>query len=295
MGLGQEAYRGDRRLAIWPPQMEISELPSRNSDIANRHSDIACMFTNISTSIERFAAQGYLVIPNALDQAEVEAFNEAVDRDREHFPRLWQNRGGGRHQAVSILLDEPVFDASILHPSTLPIARELMGEDLCFEEHSVMIREPIEGSPPDPHWHRDIQHGTDPPLYLRNLSLVYYLTDVDASTHCFSIVPESVEAKASAPDHRDGSTAEDLHGQAGTAILFNAANIHDARQRTTDRERRTIHIYYGHRSLPPLSIHTIFPDRLINHPDPDIRALFDRPNEITERVRRARSPSGIGD
>ena len=66
--------------------------------------------------------------------------NEAVDRDQERTPRLWVDRGGGRFQSVSILLDEPVFDTSITHSSTLPGARELVGDDLCFEEHSVRIR-----------------------------------------------------------------------------------------------------------------------------------------------------------
>ena len=241
----------------------------------------------MTSAIDTFKENGYLVIPSALDGSEVDAMNEAVDRDRGRYPRLWQDRGSGRFQAVSILLAEPVFDTSITHPSTLPVIRELMGEDLCFEEHSVMIREPISGSPPDPSWHRDIAHGTDPPLYLRNLSLIYYLTDVDASTHCFSIVPESAEAKRSAPDHRDGSTAVDLHGPAGTAILFNAANIHDARRRTSDHQRRTIHIYFGHRGMSPLSIHTVFPRRLVEADDPDIRALYNRPNEITERISRS--------
>lgn len=239
-----------------------------------------------------FAANGYIVIPNALTAEELVTMNDVVDRDRARCPRLWQNRGGGCFHSVSILLDEPVFDRSILHPVTLPVVRALMGEDLCFEEHSVRIREPIAGSAPDPHWHRDIQHGTDPPLYLRNLSLIYYLTDVDETTHCFSIVPETVAAKKSTPEHRDGTNAVDIHGPAGTAILFNAANVHDARQRTTERERRTIHIYYGHRALPPLSVHTIFPDRLVNHPDPGTTALFERPNEITERVRRGVASGG---
>jgi len=246
------------------------------------------MTSDLDTHTE-FAENGYLVIPDALSAAEVDAMNESVDRDLEAFPRLWMQRGNDYSYSVSILLDDPLFDVSIINPVALPILRDLMGEDLYFEEHSVRIREPISESPPDPDWHRDIAHGADHPLYLRNLSVIYYLTDVDETTHCFSIVPESAEVKKSVPEHGDGSNAVDIHGPAGTAILFNAANLHDARHRTTDYERRTIHIYYGRRGLPPLSLHTIFPDRLVNHPDPDTRALFDRPNEITERVRRGLS------
>ncbi len=97
--------------------------------------------------------------------------NEAVDRDRERTPRLWVDRGGGRFQSVSILLDEPVFDTSITHSSTLPVARELVGDDLCFEEHSVMIREPVTGTSPTVKRNRSIyvtcQSSTTSPMSTR--------------------------------------------------------------------------------------------------------------------------------
>lgn len=241
----------------------------------------------MSECIERFIESGFVVIPSALSTAEVEAMNESVDRDRAAHPKLWPDRGSGRHQPVTILLDEQSFDISILHPKILPIVRALLGDDACFEEHSVMLREPVAENPPDPGWHRDIAHGPDHPYCLRNLSLVYYLTDVDETTHCFSIVPESLEEKSALPNHRDGSTAIDIHGPAGTAILFNAANVHDARRRVTTQERRTIHIYYGHRAEPSLSEYTIFPPRLMDHEDPEVRALFSRPNGITARISRS--------
>jgi hypothetical protein len=41
------------------------------------------------------------------------------------------------------------------------------------------------------------------------------------------------QAKQALPDTRNGTHAVDLHGLAGPAILYNAASVHDARQRAT--------------------------------------------------------------
>lgn len=230
-----------------------------------------------------FARNGYLVVPDVLSRREVADLNDAVDRDRE-VSRLWQNRGGGRHQNANLLLTTDAFDGTITHPTVLPLVRALIGPETCFEEFSVMIREPVAADPPEPRWHRDTRHHETHPLALLNLSLVYYLTDVDETTHCFSVVPEPVEAKRAHPDDSVGSRAVDLHGAAGTAILFNAGSVHDARQRITTRERRTIHIYYGHADRPPLSGHTIFPKRLMRGKR---ASLFARPNEVSRRVHDA--------
>ena len=239
-------------------------------------------------SADFFRQNGYLVIQKALSRTEVDQLNRAIDRDRERHPQMWMSRGdGGRSQAVNLLLSCRDFHASIRQPSVIPHIESLMGEEVCFEEHSVMIREPIDGEPPSPAWHRDTPHLPGHPLAMRHLSAVYYLTDVDECTHCFGIVPEGVEEKRKMPADRDSSGAIGLYGAAGTAILFNAGSCHSGMLRQTDRQRRTIHIYYGHRSQPALSNHTIFPRRLVDAEDKATRKLFGRPNAITELVRNS--------
>ena len=82
----------------------------------------------------------------------------------------------------------------------------------------------------------------------------------------------------------DGAGGRDLVGPAGTAVVFNAGSCHAGRPRRTARERRTVHIYYGHAGELPLSEHTIFPRRLIDHADAGVRRLFRRPNQIARAV-----------
>jgi ectoine hydroxylase-related dioxygenase (phytanoyl-CoA dioxygenase family) len=220
-----------------------------------------------------------------LSAEELQALNQAVDADRQRYPGLWMSRGeGGRFQSVSLLLTQPVFDRTIFHPGVLPLVRELMGEDLCFEEHSVMVREALEGEAPPATWHRDTAHLPGHSLALRNISAVFYLTDVDESTHCFAVVPEEAEAKRKLPTDKDGARGKEMYGKAGTVILFNAGSCHAGVVKTSARDRRTVHVYYGHRSQPFLSNFNIVPRRLSNHADPQLRSLFSRPNLNTALV-----------
>ena len=58
--------------------------------------------------------------------------------------------------------------------------------------------------------------------------------------------------------------------------MFHAGNV-----RRSELERRTIHIYCGRRSAPPISNYTIFPRRLWENEDEAVRRYYQRPNAIT--------------
>ena len=112
-------------------------------------------------------------------------------------------------------------------------------------------------------------------------SLVY-LTDVNASTHCFSISPESVEdeplKKASEQLRRSAGTH--LYGPAGTCVLFNVALFHTATTRPTTKERKTVQIYYGHVDRAPLANDSGIPLSLSASPyDADTREFYGNLNE----------------
>ena len=240
----------------------------------------------MSDRLKFFKENGYAVIEGALDGAELAVLNNAIDADRAAYPALWQARGeGGRLQSVAALFSSRAFDVTIRHAAVLPLVKAIMGPELCFEEFSVMLRQAYTGEQLAPAWHRDTAHWTAHELCVKNLSVVYYLTDVDATSHCFAIVPESVANKKDAPDERSGNGGVELYGAAGTAILFNAASCHAGIVKETARERRTIHIYYGHRSQSVLSNHTLVPRRLLASEDEDERQFYGRPNLMTQLVR----------
>jgi hypothetical protein len=129
-----------------------------------------------------------------------------------------------------------------------------------------------------------MSHDPDRPFALRYLSVIYYLSDVDETSHGFSIVPEDVATKRSRPQGTDGANARPVFGEAGTAILFNAGSCHAAVLRRTRSQRRTAQIYYGHASDTCISNDTIAPERFF-HPTSKACQLVRRTNVLTRLVR----------
>ena len=238
--------------------------------------------------LEFFKENGYLVVPDALSVEEVRSINAAIDRDLIENPVMWLDRGQmGRRQNVHALLARPELDVTMRPATLLPLMTAIMGKDICAEEHSVMLRAPNPDGDTECHWHRDASRensGEDnPPYYTRYLSVVFYLTDVDDTTHTFSVLPSTAQSTERHPlEAYDLSTAQHLVGRAGTAILFNAATFHAGNVRRTPSERRTIHIYCGRTTDRYLSNHTIFPRRLWEGKDKATQHYYSRPNPITQ-------------
>ena len=238
--------------------------------------------------LDFFKENGYLVVPDALSVEEVRSINEAIDRDLVENTVMWIDRGQtGRTQNAHALLACPEMDVTMRPPTLLPLMSAIMGKDLCAEEHSVMLRAPNPDGNTECRWHRDASgenSGEDnPPYYTRYLSVVYYLTEVDDTTHTFSVIPGTAQSTERLPlEAYDLSTAQHLVGSAGTAILFNASTFHAGNVRRTTSERRTIHIYCGRTTDRYLSNHTIFPRRLWEGKDEATQCYYSRPNPITQ-------------
>ena len=237
--------------------------------------------------LEFFKGNGYLVVPDALSAEEARSINEAIDRDLVENPVMWLDRGQmGRRQNAHALLACPEMDVTMRPPTLLPLMSAIMGKDLCAEEHSVMLRAPNPDGDTECHWHRDASRDAsgdaDSPYYTHYLSIVFYLTDVDDTTHTFSVLPGTAQSREWLPlEAYDLSTAQHLVGHAGTGILFNAATFHAGNVRRTTSERRTIHIYCGRTTDRYLSNHTIFPRRLWEGKDEATQHYYSRPNPIT--------------
>ena len=238
--------------------------------------------------LDFFKENGYLVVPDALSTNQVRSINEAIDRDLIENPVMWIDRGQmGRCQNVHALLACPEMDVTMRPPRLLPLMNAIMGKNICAEEHSVMLRAPNPDGDTECRWHRDASREDsgedDPPYYTRYLSVVFYLTNVDDTTHTFSVLPGTAQSAERLPlEAYDLSTAQHLVGLAGTAILFNAATFHAGNVRRTTSERRTIHIYCGRTTDRYLSNHTIFPRRLWAGKDDTTQRYYSRPNPITQ-------------
>ena len=107
------------------------------------------------------------------------------------------------------------------------------------------------------------------------------VSDVDETTHTFSISPEPCEGEVLPSEREDGGEqvaqrgAVDIYGPAGTVVLANLSVLHTATARVTTKERKTVQTYYGHPGARALSQFTTVPPELWrDHADPDVRAFY---------------------
>ncbi len=234
--------------------------------------------------LEFYQEHGYLVVPDVLSAHQVEVLNQAINQNQAEHQSLWIVREEGHTRLnVHILMAHEEFDPTMRPPELLGLMEAIMGPDICAEEHSVRIRNPHLDGPGWCHWHRDSGGPLwEPPYYTRYLSVVFYLSDVDDTTHTFSVLPGSAQSDERPPlEAYDLSRAHHITGSRGTAVLFNAAMFHAGNVRRTEVERRTIHIYCGRATDRYLSNYTIFPRRLLQAEDEAVRRYYSRPNLIT--------------
>ena len=222
-----------------------------------------------------FKENGYVSLGQILSEAEVEHFVNVFDRDRTDVGHHWYRIG--LHQTVNCdaLLTSPEFDNVIRHPIVMDCLRTLMGNDPCFSEICIRHMAPYDGEL-NRGWHRDRPYWSEHPLRIGFMQLMLYLSDVDETTHCFSLSPESMEDEILDTDAQlERGGIADLYGPAGTGILFNIGVLHTATTRPTQMERKTVQVYYGHPQRQYLSEDSVIPVELWrDHPDPDARAFY---------------------
>ena len=104
-----------------------------------------------------FEANGYLVIPDALSPPELAQVRAAADRVEE----VWRDdpeRLGLRKENIlqvqaPIEYDDVLFDL-LEHPSTFPLIREILGNDISMIDNDYFISPPHTTSHAS--WHHDV-------------------------------------------------------------------------------------------------------------------------------------------
>ena len=251
--------------------------------------------------LEFFAENGYVVVRDAVSAREIAAVNDGIDADRAAHPAHWEP--GPRPGHIAFGCDAPelmhrtdALDGLVYHPSVVPLARAILGRGAHLSGLSSMCREPCTASPPKDHndgdplcltrvWHREdsgnIAGAAQNAFFIPARQVICYLDDVDARTHCFSIIPESAETKRQLPKARTGAAGwgalaqlriddpdnyldpeqpvwidafgrelarhigrVDIHAAAGAAVIFNNSSYHAGTVRQTTHRRRTVHVRY---------------------------------------------------
>lgn len=229
----------------------------------------------LSQMAENFHRLGYLKIEHALTPEQLVRFNSAVDRHWTSFPDDWISLSDSFCEGTNVLPHTADFDEAIENPKTLEVLRAILGEEITFEEFAIMLRNPTANLNEVKGWHRDLIRDYHRRHEIDAVSIMFYLTDVSPTDHCFCIVPESHERLIDL-DPLDVATDAgiDLIGPAGTAVIFHARAIHNARLKQNSTQRRTLQAYFSTWRDQRTAEWSEIPPRLYEKHDPALPPKF---------------------
>ena len=227
------------------------------------------------TERQFFAENGYLNLGKVLSDAEVERHLAFYDRDWDEFGYFWKPLG--HHQTINChaLVSWPEIDELIRHPRLVAPMQDLMGGPICFSEICVRHMAPYEGTGHQG-FHRDRPHWLEHPLRMDYIQVMLYLSDVGPETHCFSLSPESIHDEILEKEKQlEKAGSVDMHGPAGSAVIFNVSVLHAATVRPTQQQRKTVQTYYGHPQRSWLSNDSVIPTSLWrDNFDPEVQSFY---------------------
>jgi len=214
-------------------------------------------------SIAFHRTRGYLEIPGALSDEQVDQITAAVDR---HAPRFVQPGLWGLVNAADILGLDDVFVDLIACPKILPKICDLLGWNIWVYHTHMNVNPPFPAGawkPGDPFmysWHRDggvMQLPTDsaPPL---SIKVGFYLTDVAEDggptfivegSHLESTLPEPTSLP---PDARP------MVARRGTAVIFGNRVVHSGLSPNMSTvTRKAVFVAYAYRWIQGLDLQSV--------------------------------------
>jgi len=251
-------------------QVNARLQPLQGDTVARFFSD-----TQLDDMVRHFDLQGYLRVENALTADQIRCLDQAVDRHRKECPDDWMALSDSFCEAIDVLPHTAAFDEVIESPLLLEILQAILGENLTFEEFAILLRNPTANLNEIKGWHRDIVRDYERRKEIYAVSVLWYLTDVSPTDHCFCIVPESHNRLVDLnPCDVAADAGVDLIGPAGTAVLFHARAIHNARLKKNSTQRRTLQAYFSNRLDQRTNEWTSIPPRLYQKSDPALPPHF---------------------
>jgi Phytanoyl-CoA dioxygenase (PhyH) len=231
--------------------------------------------TQLDDMVRHFDLQGYLRVENALTADQIRRLDQAVDWHLKDCPDDWMALSDSFCEAIDVLPHTAAFDEVIESPLLLEILQAILGANLTFEEFAIMLRNPTANLNEIKGWHRDIVRDYERRKEIYAVSVLWYLTDVSPTDHCFCIVPESHNRLVDLnPCDVAADAGVDLIGPAGTAVLFHARAIHNARLKQNSTQRRTLQAYFSNRLDQRTNEWTSIPPRLYQKSDPALPPRF---------------------
>lgn len=202
----------------------------------------------------QFEANGFLIVPNALEGQELAEVQEAASQAEARW-RSDTSLPGQRSEVLDqvqapIEYDERLLDL-LWHPTLFPLVRAALGPDVAMIDNDLFITPP---HTPETHagWHHDVgMGGVYHPRSTLMVKVFYLLSDVLPDAGGTAVLPGLHRFPLDFPlpepkDPRQMPGAVQMTGRAGTAYLFNGRLYHCAVNNTSDWPRRALIYNYGH-------------------------------------------------
>eukprot|EP01043_Picozoa_sp_COSAG02_P014182 COSAG02_NODE_580_length_20059_cov_3.703908_4_plen_341_part_00 len=263
-----------------------------------------------AAAVAFFRQHGYALLANTRSVAELSQLNALCNSSQQHYPERWSQEasrnpessgGPGAKAALSSgqyleypqpLLFHPELGDDIIRGGwAWPIIETLLGgRDLARFVQFEFRETPSGADDLQMQFHRDQgaalmqrvrdhAHTVPPTDYIAAITL---LTPSDSQTPNTVLIPGSVGYSAQSVEelrHQMGVAYREVVVQqpAGTTLLYDVATFHTRRDPPTgcgNRGRRTQHSYFSRHPAPPGNDWVLYPKRLTEHPDSDVRRFY---------------------
>ena len=214
---------------------------------------------------DSFAADGYLVVPNALDREKVDQLLNESDELAAPFLNKPELEGRPEYNHLDLrrgLLKQKSLVALVANSTTVPLLVQLLSPNIHLHSTTIIYKRPETHDAPSFRrgWHRDIRiprdlgHGQLP---LVGIKVCYCLTDFDESncgmtlmargTH---LLTEPLKIPKGEVDPIDAEV-KDLRLKAGDALFFENRIFHTAAPNRSRRTSKVVIYGYAYRWMKP--------------------------------------------
>ena len=229
---------------------------------------------------DHFDQQGYLVVPDALDDdmlRRLVAASDRVDREEREDKRI---DPGALMSKFRTIVEDDVYLELLDWPRTFPLVCDVLGWNIQhYISHLIYY-------PPEPQANADLKPGgwhqdggrpvpeMERPQPRLSLKVAFWLSDISRPEHGgIRIIPGSHKWDRPPDVKKDRDDILQVQVPAGTAVLFDRRMWHARGMNTSDLTRKVLFLGYSYRWLRGLD-YNLMPEEILQKCDPIRRQLL---------------------
>jgi ectoine hydroxylase len=237
---------------------------------------------------QSFAADGYLVVPNALDRDTVDNLLTEADQLCAPFLNKPELAGKPEYNHLDLrrgLLKQKALLALVANSTTVPLLVQLLSPNIHLHSTTVIYKRPETPDAPSFRrgWHRDIRIPRDlghEKLPLVGIKVCYCLTDFQQPNCGMTLMARGTHLRTGPLQIAKGEVdpvgveVKDLRLNAGDALFFENRIFHTAAPNRSDRTSKVVIYGYSYRWMKPEIYLEAPDDQLLLTVDPITRQLL---------------------